>query len=80
MTEIWSAREQDEQREPAVYKRWKRILPRLDPAGWPLTLKIPLLVVAFMVVVAIAVSDVVLHRLASDQELHLQQLALQKQE
>jgi len=50
-------------------------LPRLNLARWPLTLKIPLLVVVFMVAVAIAVSNVVLHRLASDQELHLQQLA-----
>jgi signal transduction histidine kinase len=47
----------------------------INPMRWPLTLKIPLLVVVFMVAVAIAVSNVVLRRLASDQELHLQQLA-----
>jgi signal transduction histidine kinase len=42
---------------------------------WPLTLKIPLLVVVLMVGVAVAVSNVVLRRLATDQELHLRQLA-----
>ncbi len=47
----------------------------LAPGRWPLKLKVPLLVVVFMLTVAVAVSNVVLRRLASDQELHLQQLA-----
>jgi two-component system, OmpR family, sensor kinase len=48
---------------------------RANPLLWPLTLKIPLLVVALMVVVALAISNVVLRRLAADQEAHLGDLA-----
>jgi signal transduction histidine kinase len=48
---------------------------RLNPLHWPLTLKIPLLVVALMVVVVLAISNVVLRRLAADQETHLRDLA-----
>src|SRR5579863_5973804 len=59
---------------PRSWRSPMRLL-RVNPMRWPLTLKIPLLVVVFMVAVAIAVSNVVLRRLASDQELHLQQLA-----
>ena len=47
---------------------------RFNPLRWPLTLKIPLLVVVLMVVVGLAISNTVLRRLASDQELHLRQL------
>jgi signal transduction histidine kinase len=46
-----------------------------NPLRWPLTLKIPVLVVLLMVAVAVAISNVVLNRLASDQESHLRQLA-----
>jgi Glutamine phosphoribosylpyrophosphate amidotransferase len=48
---------------------------RLNPLRWPLTVRIPLVVVVLMVAVAIAISNVVLRRLASDQEMHLQALA-----
>jgi signal transduction histidine kinase len=47
----------------------------LNPLRWPLTLKIPLLVVVLMVAVGLAISNTVLRRLAADQELHLRQLA-----
>lgn len=46
-----------------------------DPAAWPLTLKVPMLVALLTVLVAIVLSNVVLRRLASDQEANLRQLA-----
>jgi signal transduction histidine kinase len=50
-------------------------LHRLNPLYWPLTLKIPLLVVVLMLAVALVISNVVLRRLAADQETHLRELA-----
>ncbi len=47
----------------------------LNPLRWPLTVRIPLVVVVFMMAVAVAISNVVLSRLAADQEMHLQGLA-----
>jgi signal transduction histidine kinase len=47
---------------------------QLNPMRWRLTLKIPLLVVLLMVCVAVAISNVVLRRLAADQEMHLREL------
>jgi signal transduction histidine kinase len=48
---------------------------RFNPWHWPLTLKIPLVVVLLMVAVALAISNVVMRRLAADQETHLRELA-----
>jgi signal transduction histidine kinase len=44
------------------------------PTAWPLTLKVPLLVAFLMVAVALLASQVVLQRLAEDQEINLRQL------
>jgi signal transduction histidine kinase len=44
------------------------------PSTWPLQLKVPILVAGLMVAVSIVVSNIVLRRLAQDQETHLHQL------
>jgi signal transduction histidine kinase len=46
----------------------------LRPADWPLTLKVPMLVAALTVVVALVIGNVVLRRLAADQETTLREL------
>ena len=43
-------------------------------ARWPLTVKVPLLVAALMIAVAIGISNTVLQRLSETQEEHLAQL------
>ena len=48
--------------------------PALRPTRWPLTAKVPLLVVALMIGVAVVIGKVVLDRLASDQESNLRLL------
>jgi len=48
------------------------LLPRAKP--WPLTLKVPLLVAALVIAVAAVISQVVLSRLAQDQEANLRLL------
>jgi signal transduction histidine kinase len=47
---------------------------RFDPRSWPLAVRVPLLVAAFMVAVAVVISNVVLQRLASDQRAALHEL------
>ncbi len=43
--------------------------------AWPLTLKVPLLVAALMIAVAVIISQIVLSRLVKDQEANLTLLA-----
>ncbi len=51
-------------------------MPRLlRITAWPLTVKVPLLVAGLMVAVAVAISQIVLSRLASDQEANLRLLS-----
>ncbi len=45
------------------------------PSGWPLAFKLPFLAAALMIAVALVTSNIVLDRLARDQETHLAQLA-----
>jgi signal transduction histidine kinase len=47
---------------------------RLRPHRWPMAVRVPLLAAAFMVAVAVVISNVVLQRLASDQRTNLRQL------
>ena len=47
---------------------------RLKPTHWPLQLKVPMLVAGLMVAISIAMSNIVLQRLAQEQENHLQEL------
>lgn len=47
----------------------------LPPRAWPLAVRVPLLVAALMVAVSVAIGQVVLHRLARDQERHIADLA-----
>ena len=48
---------------------------RLNPATWPLSVKVPLLVAVLMIAVSAIVTNRVLARLEDNQEQHLQQLA-----
>lgn len=43
----------------------------LDITAWPLTVKVPLLVAGLMVAIAVVISQIVLSRLAKDQETNL---------
>jgi signal transduction histidine kinase len=47
---------------------------RLKPANWPLQLKVPMLVAALMIAISVAMSNIVLRRLAQEQEAHLRAL------
>ena len=47
---------------------------RFDPRSWPMALRVPLLAAAFMVAVAVVISNVVLQRLAADQRTALHEL------
>ena len=49
-------------------------LPSLNPRHWPLTLKVPMLVATLTIAVALVVSNLLLGRLADDQEQNLRQL------
>lgn len=46
-----------------------------DPRTWPITIKVPLLVVVLMLVVSVVITDRVLRRLEMSQEAHLKELA-----
>jgi signal transduction histidine kinase len=49
--------------------RWR------SPWTWPLTVKVPAAVAILMILVATAISTIILRRLSSDQETHLRELA-----
>jgi signal transduction histidine kinase len=49
-------------------------LDRLSPARWPLQLKVPMLVAGLMVAISVVMSNIVLARLAEQQEMHLREL------
>jgi signal transduction histidine kinase len=45
------------------------------PRSWPLAVRVPLVVAVLMIAVSVVISQVVLHRLARDQERHIADLA-----